>query len=169
MQTGNPQTIPSAITLPEQSRASASKGMWFVFHDGPNVIRAWGSYWTGLERIYFNDDLVVYSAERAEQFDFYHEGNHYRLEFCTRSVAIGQLRCTFIKDGEVISVLRSKRRKVLNVRPIYAHIAVCFAFGVSAGALNLPIWAGVVFIMASCLITLLSNAKTDKFDIEQST
>lgn len=142
--------------------------MWFVFLDGTNTIRAWGSYWTGLERIYFNDALVVQSLERGEEFEFEINNTQYQIAFCTRSVAIGQIHCTLFKDGHTIQTLHSKRRKVLNIRPIRAHIGTCLFFGLTAGILNLPLWSGFACIMLSFCITLLSNAKKDEFIIEQA-
>ena len=153
--------------LPELSRASASKGLWFVFKDGAHTIRAWGSYWTGLERIYFDNDLILQAPSRADSFEFQHQNNVYRIEFCTRSVAIGQMRCSFEKNSEVLSTYASKRRKVINVRPIAVHIFAALVFGLLTGILNLPLWSSFVCIMLAFALTLLSNAKTDDFIIEE--
>lgn len=154
--------------LPIQSRASATKGLWFVFKDGEHFIRAWGSYWTGIERIYFDEQLVLHSPTRAQAYEFTRAANHYRVEFCNQSVAIGQLHCAFYKNGQLHSSVRSKRRKVINIRPIYAHIGACLGFGLAAGLLHLPPWSGFICIMLSFAITVLSNAKKDDFIIEES-
>lgn len=138
-----------------------------MFSDGEHRVLAWGSYWTGLERIYFDDELVLQSSTREEVFEFQRNNTRYRIEFCPHSIAIGQLRCAFFRDGELLSSLRSKRKKIINIRPVYAHIAACIIFGVLAGLAHLPLWAGFLSIMISFALTLLSNAKADEFIIEE--
>ena len=153
--------------LPDVSRASATKGLWLVFKDDDRIIRAWGSYWTGLERIFVNDQLILSSPTRGEVFQFEYDNDQYRIEFSTKSVAMGQLHCCFFKNGTLLSELHSKRRKIINIRPIVAHITTCVGFGFTAGLLQFPVWSGLFFITLSFGVTLLSNAKTDTFIIEK--
>ena len=153
--------------LPTHSSASASKGMWFVFRDRDDTIRTWGSCWTGLERVYFNDQLVAESFKRDDCYVFQHKGHEYQIEFCTRSVAIGRIACSLYKDKQKIGAYNSKRRKVLNVRPTYAYLFAGLGLGLIGGLLNMPPWFIIVLIATSLAITLLTCAKKDQFIIEQ--
>lgn len=153
-------------TLPTQSSASASKGIWFVFWCNGNIVRAWGSCWTGVEQIYFNDELVLTSWKRDDHYVFRRDGHEYQIYFCTRSVAQGKIRCRLYQDGVKIGAYHSKRRKVLNMRPTFAHLYAALGAGLVAGLLAMPAWFGLVFIVFSFLITILTAAKTDDFIIE---
>ncbi len=155
------------LTLPECSRASASNGMWFVFKDGDDIIHAWGSYWTGLERLFLNGVLKVQTTARNQPIEFASAQHLFRVELCAKKLAIGQLKCTLFKDGEPHVTIRSKRRKVINTRPIVSHIVACGLFGLLAGFFALPLWSVLSCFMLSFGITLLSNAKTDTFVIDQ--
>lgn len=154
--------------LPSQSSASVSKGIWFVFQCNGNIVRAWGSCWTGVERIYFNDELVMESWKRDDHYIFQRQGHEYQIFFCTRSVAQGKIRCRLYQDGTQVGAYHSKRRKVLNMRPTIAHLASGLGIGLLAGLLSMPPWFGLVFIVFSFIITLLTTAKTDNFIIEQA-
>ena len=155
--------------LPDTSSASISKGMWYVFHDGQNTIRAWGSGWTGLERIYFNDQMLAdcKHLKRVEQFAFEQEGHLYKVQCSNSNLQKWQVHCSFWKDGHLVCTLKCKRRKVFNVRPTFAHLAAGLLVGVIGGVLKMPAWFGIVFIFISLSLTLLTTAKTDDFIIEQ--
>lgn len=140
--------------------------MWFVFKDGPHFIRAWASYWIGLECIYFGEEQIAQTQKREDNFNFEKYGASYRIEFCTRSVSLGHVRCALYKNGSHIQTISSKRRKVLNTRPVLVHIGAGVILGTLMGLLHLPAWAGITFIMLSLIITLLTSAKKDDFVIE---
>lgn len=154
--------------LPEQSSASATKGMWFVFAEGGNKIRAWGSCWTGLERVYFNDEMVAQSFKRDNVYVFRHGRDEFQVDFCTRSVSEGKIQCSLHKNGEPVGMFKSKRRRLLNARPILIHLGASLGIGIGAGYMPIPSWFGWVFVVMSLLITLLANAKTDEFVIENT-
>lgn len=156
-------------SLPENSSASLSKGMWYVFHDGHNTIRAWGSGWTGLERVYFNDQILANCKhlKRVEQFAFERDGHRYRVECSNNNLQKWQVQCSFWKDEHQVCALKCKRRKILNVRPTFAHLMTGLLVGLIGGLLNMPAWFGVVFIFISLSLTLLTTAKSEDFIIEQ--
>jgi hypothetical protein len=160
---------PIQKNLPAISNASLSKGMWYVFHDGDNVIRAWGSGWTGLERVYFNNELVArhHHFKRLESISFEKNNHQYRIQCFSTSLQKWQARCVFWRDGEKLCALKCKRRKIFNVRPTMAHMTVGLIVGLIGGALHAPAMFGVLFIFLSLSLTLLTTAKTEDFVIEQ--
>lgn len=121
----------------------------------------------GLERVYFNDRLILLSIHRGEKLAFEVDNTQYRIEFCTRSVSMGKMLCSFYINGELTHSLLSTRVKVLNTRPVLTHIGACAAFGAISGLLHLPLWAGLACIMISFAVTLLTTAKKDEFVIRQ--
>ncbi|MCR6650689.1 MAG: hypothetical protein NVV73_03925 [Cellvibrionaceae bacterium] len=146
-----------------------SKGMWYVFHDGDNMIRAWGSGWTGLERVYFNDELVARHSHlaRMESVCFERGPHRYRIQCLNTSLQKWQAHCFFWRDDLKLCELKCKRKKVFNVRPTMVHLVLGMAVGLAGGALHAPAILGVVFIFLSLSITLLTTAKTEDFIIEQ--
>lgn len=157
--------------LPDNSCASLSKGMWYVFHDGQNTIRAWGPGWSGLERIYFNDHMLTSPRQRrrVEQFVFEQDGHRYRVECSNSERHKWQVHCSFWKDDQPVCTLKCRRRKIFNGRPTLAHLAAGLLAGLIGGIFNMPPWFGVIFIFASISLTLLTTAKTEEFIIEQDT
>lgn len=155
--------------LPASSNASLSKGMWYVFHDGDNVIRAWGSGWAGLEQVYFNDELVAknHLYKRLESVNFEKNNRHYHIQCTNTSLQKWQAHCVFWRDGEKLCTLKCKRRKIFNVRPTMAHMTAGLVAGLIGGVLQPPAVFGVLFIFLSLSLTLLTTAKTDDFVIEQ--
>lgn len=143
--------------------------MWYVFNDGNNTIRAWGSSWTGLERVYFNDELIARSShlKRLEHIQFNRSGHQYRIQCSSSSTQKWQVRCTFWCDGEKIASLKCRRRKIFNIRPTVAHLSAGFLVGISGGFFAMPVAFAIVFIFISLTLTLLTTAKTEDFVIEQ--
>jgi len=156
-------------TLPENSCASLSKGMWYVFHDGQNTIRAWGPGWSGLERIYFNDHMLTKGRhrKRVEEFMFEQEGHRYRVQCSSSNRHRWQVHCSFWKDDLPVCTLKCRRRKILNMRPTFAHLTAGLLAGLIGGIFKMPPWFGVIFIFISISLTLLTTAKTEDFIIEE--
>jgi hypothetical protein len=163
--------MPIQNELPNSSCASLSKGMWYVFHDGQNTIRAWGPGWSGLERIYFNDKMLTHdhTRRRVEDFAFEQDGHRYRVQCSNNLWHKWQVHCSVWKDGQPVCTLKCRRRKIFNVRPSLAHLTAGLLAGLIAGLLKMPPWFGVMFIFISLSLTLLTTAKTEDFIIEQDT
>jgi hypothetical protein len=157
------------VLLPKASVANINKGMWYVFPDGSDVIRAWGSDWVGLERIYFNEQLLVVGnhLKRVDSVSFRHANHQYELRCHNYVSSRWQVRCTLYKDGALLASIRCKRRRLFEVRPTLAHLYAGLTVGVLAGLLKAPVWSGVGFIFLALSLTLLTLAKTDDFVIEQ--
>lgn len=161
--------LPTQRNLPSASNASLSKGMWYVFRDGENVIRAWGSGWTGLERVYFNDQLVVRHShfKRPDSIHFEKDNHRYRIQCSNTNSQKWQARCDFWRDGEKVCTMKCRRRKIFDVRPTMAHLVAGLVTGLIGGALHAPALFGVFFIFLSLSLTLLTTAKTEDFVFEQ--
>lgn len=150
-----------------QSKASIRYGTWFVFNDGDDVIRAHGSCWTGIDRIYFNNDTVIQPYKRNNRYVFIRNNNKYQVVFCRHSVSQGQLRCTLFKNGEKIGDIRSKRLRILNFRPTLLHILTALGLGLLSGIADAPQWTGWFFVTASIALTLITSIKSDTFTVER--
>lgn len=155
-------------TLPTFSHANVNEGMWYVFHDGETVIRAWGSSWTGFERVYYNDVILhrSSSSHREDQFSFTRNKDRYQIRCKTKNIQRWQVECELWKDGKLLQVIKCKRRKLCNIRPTMAHLLTGLSAGLIGGLMKMPWWFGIVFIFASLAITLLTTAKTRDFVFE---
>lgn len=89
--------------LPEISEASISKGMWFVWNDGSNIVRVWGSGISGKEKIYLNDTLVSERRMLKTNSEYEFEDSNRNLYGVSINVANlqGKVECQFKKNGEV--------------------------------------------------------------------
>lgn len=154
--------------LPALSHADVNKGMWYVFHDGDAVIRAWGSNWTGFERVYYNDVILQrYSSDsRQEQCSFSENHHFYEIHCKTQNLQRWQVECELWRDDKLVQVIKCKRRKLWNVRPTLAHLWVGLGAGLISGVMNMPGWFGIIFIFTSFTTTLLTTAKTGRFIFE---
>lgn len=154
--------------LPQLSNADANHGMWYVFRDGEDVIRAWGSSWTRLEQIYYGNVILKRypNTRRRGQYSFSKNGHHYRIDCNTGSVQRWQVECELWKDDKLVQVIKCKRRKLWNLRPTFAHLLVGLVTGIVGGVMAMPWWFGIVFIFASLTTILLTTAKTDQIIFE---
>lgn len=155
-------------TLPALSHANVNEGMWYVFYDGDIVIRAWGSSWTGFERVYYNDIILQRNSSASPQDEYcFKQKNHlYRIRCKTKNVQRWQVECELWKDHKLIQTIKCKRRKLWNVRPILAHLWMGLSVGLIGGLLKMPWWFGIVFIFSALTTTLLTTAKTGDFIFE---
>lgn len=158
------------MSLPQTPTASLNRGMWYVFHDGPNVIRAWGSTWVGLEKIYFNNQLIdsCTKLKRTKQHMFSIGDRKYLIKCITHAQLKWQAECQLWRNGSLLDGLRCKRKKVLELRPTLAHVYLGILLGILGGLLDMPVLYGIVFVGTSIILTLLSTAKTEEFVFEQT-
>lgn len=155
-------------TLPALSNANITEGMWYVFYDGDNVIRAWGSSWTGFERVYYNDIILQsYSCgSRREQCSFKKNDHFYQIRCKTKNLQRWQVECELWKDRKIVQVIKCKRRKLWNIRPTLAHLWVGLGAGLISGVMKVPGWFGIIFVFVVLATTLLTTAKTGDFIFE---
>lgn len=72
-------------SLPSESYGSLKSGLWLVFQDkNSNVIRYWGSSYSGKEKIFINDSLLVeqrnWKLKKETTFNS-NDGTEYKLEY----------------------------------------------------------------------------------------
>jgi hypothetical protein len=135
--------------LSDTSKASFAGGFWFVFHDGGRTIRAWGSTFSGLERIYVDNAIVSegrnLKREGIHQFSI--DGVGYSITFRASSVLKGPLVCRLEKNGLVIKSLSCSYRR--NMPMLIAFFVAMVAI---VALFDPPIWA--FFIAALCCAIL---------------
>ncbi len=108
------------------------RGITFCFRDGGNRIAVRYSQWTGMERVFVNDVLVVnrrnISVKSTNSFEF--GGDEFTVDFQAESLLKGPVRCTLSKAG------RAVQRQTLD-----------FEDG-AAGEVSfeLPLWLNVVLL-----------------------
>ena len=116
-------------------------GYKFYFQDGDNQIACFGSYFTGKEEVFVNDELV--SDKRNQKIAsghlFKHGKDDFEVRFEMRNILSGRLECSLYKNGQFIksyqksSLLNNSPRASLKV------IAGCFFGGLVGGYLLITI------------------------------
>ncbi|MGE6448406.1 hypothetical protein [Pseudoalteromonas tetraodonis] len=104
-------------------------GYKFYFQDGDNQIACFGSYFTGKEEVYINDDLVSsrrsVNIKSSHKFDF--ENSRYQVKFDMLNILTGRLECTLYKDQEVLA------KQVQSSLPSDPKKAAFFILGCALG------------------------------------
>jgi hypothetical protein len=153
--------------LPALSHGNIHDGMWYVFNDAYATIRAWGSSWTGIERVYYNDILIQRTSNGCENDYCFHQGEHeYRLLCKTTDLRRWQVECELWKDNQLTQVVKFKRRKLFNARPTLLHLCLGLIIGQLSGLFQMPWLFGLVFIFAALTATILTTIKADDFVLE---
>lgn len=109
----------------------------FYFQEGDNQIACHGSYFTGKEEIYLNDDLVSskrnFGFKGVHQFDI--KGDQYSVIYELSNLLSGKITCTFMKGRKSIAVqsqsLFSKDPKMAT-----AIMLLCFIAGFTCAGLG---------------------------------
>lgn len=114
-------------------------GYKFYFQDGDNQIACFGSFFTGKEEVYINDDLV--SSKRSvgvrSEHHFEFAGNSYQIAYEMKNIISGRLECTFYKNKKLmkqqeqtsIALIKEPKKAVL-------FIGGCFLVGLLSGYLG---------------------------------
>lgn len=140
------------------------KGYTFVFCEGNNIIKAWFSCLSGLEKVYVNDSLV--SEQRNYKTDSENTFNvgkdTYASKFSTESILKGPFVCDLHKNGQLI-----KRQKLIfpatkktRFKGIYGFlfcILLGVIFGFSMAFFKLPTWSVYVFLVFIFIISFSFN------------
>ncbi|MBQ4857006.1 hypothetical protein [Pseudoalteromonas sp. MMG007] len=79
-------------------------GYKFYFQDGDNQIACFGSYFTGKEEVFINDELVSSkrSVGRKSTHRFEFKEHNYQVKYHMLNIITGKLECTFFKNNEQI-------------------------------------------------------------------
>ena len=79
-------------------------GYKFYFQDGDDQIACFGSYFTGKEEVYINDELV--SEKRSINVTSTHQfelsGNRFNVKFEMHNILTGRLECSLFKNKKLI-------------------------------------------------------------------
>ena len=79
-------------------------GYKFYFQDGDDQIACFGSYFTGKEEVYVNDELI--SNKRNQRIHSVHQfnigDNDFKVMFEMRNILTGRLECSLYKNGQFI-------------------------------------------------------------------
>ncbi len=95
--------------LPEISSASIKNGIWFIFNDASNTIRVWGSSFSGREKIYVNDRLILASRNLKlnNEHTFNYDGIKYSIEFKMLNLFKSSMKCSLYKEGQHLKSLQT--------------------------------------------------------------
>lgn len=111
-------------------RITSTKGMYFRFIDGENSIEACFASFSGVEKIYLNENLISEAKGYglSSSHEFASEQQSYKLELQSISLLKGEMRCSLHRDGELVNEF-----KVYRVKPPEWHN---YAFGGVVGGVS---------------------------------
>lgn len=157
--------------LPESSIASTLNGVWFIWKDGNNIIRVWGSALSGKEKIYLNDTLVSenrnMTTNSAYQFKDSEE-NNYEVKTNVPSKFKGVVECEFKRNGElknkqICKFISSRKFKIKHLGIFILGFVLIFLLHYS-----LNISETIVFVLMFILIGFIfMNAGKKQYLIEE--
>ncbi len=149
--------------IPEKSQAGISTGFWFVWNDGTNTIKGWGSPLSGMERVYLNDQLVSEkrNLKTKSEHNFDDRNNdHYEVSFNVANILKG-IECQFKKNGIVQKKITCRYQfgrifKLKNLVLFLLGFAIIFILGISFNLSESIVFALTLLL---CLIILMRNRK----------
>ncbi len=111
-------------------------GYKFYFQDGDNQIACFGSFFTGKEEVYINDDLV--SSKRSmglkskHQFEFAEQS--YQIEYEMINMLTGKVESSFLKNEQLLEQQQQTLISLIkNPTQALLFIGGSFAFGFLSG------------------------------------
>lgn len=138
------------------------RGYTFTFEDEGREIAAWFSAFSGLEKVYVNDELVArqrsYAYDSSSRFEI--EGDVYETRFRAESILRGPYLCTLIKNGNdykcqklVFPTAKRNKRFSQHLIELVPYVVLGAIFAVFEIYFDLPEWSlylfvGIVFIFA---------------------
>lgn len=111
-------------------------GYKFYFQDGDNQIACFGSFFTGKEEVYINDDLV--SSKRSlglrSKHQFELAGQSYQIEYAMINMLTGKLECSFFKNKQLLEQQQQTVISLIkNPKQALFFIGGSFAIGFLSG------------------------------------
>ncbi len=157
--------------LPEKSFANPLKGIWFVFNDGTNAIKIFGSIF-GKEKIYVNEKLISeqlsFKLDSSHKFEDYN-GNNYEVKFCVSDLLKGKMECQIKRNDELIKSFNTqyvKGKSFPKIRLIIV-LTLSIGFGVVCETFKFPDFYFYCFLIAVLFLFFLSR-KNGQIIIEES-
>jgi hypothetical protein len=115
----------------------SKSGYKFYFQEGDNQIACFGSFFSGKEDVYINDDLVStkrnFGFKSVHKFEF--EGTKYSVIYELKNAISGKLDCSLLKGNMQIA---TQSQSLFSENPKKAAITVlwCFIVGFAFGGLG---------------------------------
>lgn len=113
------------------------RGYKFYFQEGDNQVACCGSFYSGKEEVYVNDDLVStkrsFGFTSVHQFEF--EGIKYRVVYQLKNLLSARVECSLLKENELIA---KQSQSLFSDKPkLGAGIVLwCFVVGFAFGGLG---------------------------------
>ncbi|MBE0377969.1 hypothetical protein PPRY_a0574 [Pseudoalteromonas prydzensis ACAM 620] len=109
-------------------------GYKFYFQDGDDQIACFGSYFTGKEEVYINDELVSEkrSINVTSKHQFELSGNTFNVKFEMHNILTGRLECSLYKNKKLVKSLE-QTTLFSNPKKSALFIAGCFVVGFTVG------------------------------------
>lgn len=156
-----------ADNLPDKSRGSIEEGLWLVFDDGVNIIRFWGSTFSGKEKLYLNDNLIIdknnFKFKEALQFQD-DDGNPYEFRLFVNSFLKGEIEATLVRDGDLIKRIIIRGDKIggdskTNFSKTLLYFSVVISIFTLESMFNLPFIIVLGLIVLAFIIYIKSLDK----------
>ncbi|MFT5923702.1 MAG: hypothetical protein ACI9LE_000687 [Paraglaciecola sp.] len=123
--------------MKNETDLTKKRGYKFYFQADDNQIACFGSYFSGKEEVYINDELV--SSKRNFGFKSVHEleleGTKYRVIYDIINPFIGKVECSFLKGRKSIAT-QSQSLFSDNPKAGASIVLWCFIIGFTFGALG---------------------------------
>ncbi|BDF93345.1 hypothetical protein RC083_05085 [Pseudoalteromonas haloplanktis] len=115
-------------------------GYKFYFQDGDDQIACFGSYFTGKEEVYVNDELVSEkrSINVTSKHQFELSGNTFNVKFEMHNILTGRLECSLYKNKKLV---KSYQQSSLfnNPKTSLKVMVGCFLGGLAGGFILISI------------------------------
>ena len=148
------------------------RGYSFRFEDDSNVIEAWFSSISGLEKVKVNTQLVAeqrnLSTNSSTSFEV--QGTLYNTNIEVKSLFKGPFVCSLFKNGELF-----KQQRLVFLAPSYKTpwygkfwftLLVGLIFAVSSSYVQFSLWVVLAVIAALCIVNII-RAYGKKLSIEE--
>lgn len=113
------------------------RGYKFYFQEGDNQIACFGSFYSGKEDVYINDDLV--STKRNFGFKSVHrfelDGTKFSIVYHLKNLLSSRVDCSFLKENELIAT-QSQSLFSENPKVGKGIVLWCFVVGFAFGGLG---------------------------------
>ncbi len=162
--------------LPLKSSYNFRKGIWFVFEDGTNRIRLWGSNLNGKERFYYNEVLlseVKRMTKLSARYEHRNENNdHYVVELKLMNLKGARTHCDFYKNDQLeqrfeFGISKNYSKSLRKI--IYASLGVTLITTILIKLQDLSNWWYAVPVILSILISYMLMRKTPMLELIDTT
>lgn len=156
--------------LPQYSKASYKKGIYFVYKNETDTIVFWLSFFSGKQIIYFNDKIV--SIKRNFKMESIHhfvdsQNNSYQVKYKT-SMKEKTVESQISINDNIVNTQQLKYYKV--PRPMFNRIVVPAIAGGLIGILGVVYKYPIKLLVAIGIFVVIANIFSSKimtFEIEE--